>query len=78
MKEKVKDESSELIVICGVLILLGVCVIAEILGAQGNTNVIVQSLVIVLTGAAGHAAGKNAGLAKPKEQNEQPKQEETS
>lgn len=67
MKEKDAHEGTEKLIIWGVLVLLGGCLIAEIWrGQEVDLSQIINALAIILTGVANHIFGKNAALSKPK------------
>lgn len=70
MKEGKSHESHEKIerlLIWGVFILLGSCILAEVFGGSNvDLGSIVNALVIVLTGIAGHVTGKNAAKSDEK------------
>ena len=69
MKEKDAHDGIEKLLIWGVLILLGGCLIAEVWrGDAIDLSQIINALAIILTGISGHIFGKNAALSKPSEE----------
>lgn len=64
MRDKMRDtELSELVVIVGVFLLLGSCIVIEAVEPESNLETILNGLVITLTAIAGHLFGKTAGIA---------------
>lgn len=74
--EKMKNgnhELAELIIIVGVLLLLGGCIVVNVVGVgdpSGVSNVI-AGLLSALSVIVGHVMGKNSALAQPKEKQPQ-------
>lgn len=74
--KKMKDENhdrNERVIILGVLLLLGACIVVNVVGVgdpSGVSNVI-AGLLSALSVIVGHVMGKNSALAQPKEKQPQ-------